>query len=161
VRGGKTQTLSMPVPLQRPLLIDSLRGDYPSYFIYGPLVFSRVTIESLALMRGRGSFSPLLARFGDPPGEDREELVMIPAPLFPHALSKGYSNPAGEVVSAINGVPERRIRGDRLRQPLRRGPGFCARQIGGGYRGDPQRQRRALAGLGRHDEGLAVGEVTP
>jgi S1-C subfamily serine protease len=105
VRGGKTQTLSMPVPLQRPLLIDSLRGDYPSYFIYGPLVFSRVTIESLALLRGRGSFSPLLARFGDPPGEDREELVMIPAPLFPHALSKGYSNPAGEVVSAINGVP--------------------------------------------------------
>jgi len=107
VRGGKAQQLQMPVPARRPLLIDSLRGEYPSYFIYGPLVFSRATLESLMLLRQRPDTmpsSPLIANLGDPPGPQREELVVISSPLFPHALSKGYSNPAGEVVKAVNGT---------------------------------------------------------
>ena len=107
VRGGKSQQLQMPVPARRPLLIDGLRGEYPSYFIYGPLVFSRATLESLMLLRQRPDAmpsSPLIANLGDPPGPQREELVVISSPLFPHALSKGYSNPAGEVVKAVNGT---------------------------------------------------------
>ena len=47
VRAGKTQQISMPVPTDRPLLIGSLQGNYPSYFILGPLVFERATIESV------------------------------------------------------------------------------------------------------------------
>jgi S1-C subfamily serine protease len=105
VRAAKKLTVPMPVPLHRPLLIEGLRGDYPSYFIYGPVVFSRASLESVTLLRAHLGVSPLLARFGDPPGEDREELVIIASPLFPHALSKGYSNPSGQIVSAINGVP--------------------------------------------------------
>ena len=30
------------------MLIESLRGRYPSYFVYGPLVFSPVTSEFLS-----------------------------------------------------------------------------------------------------------------
>ncbi len=104
VRGGKPLALNMPVPSHRPLLIESLQGDYPSYFIYGPIVFSRATLESLVLLRGRAAFSPAIAHLGDPPSADRQELVMISSPLFPHALSKGYSNPSGEIVEAVNGV---------------------------------------------------------
>jgi len=105
VRAGKKQTVQMPVPTHRALLIEGLQGDYPSYFICGPLVFSRVTLESMTLLRARPGVSPLLARFGEPPGEDREELVIIASPLFPHALSKGYSNPQGEIINSVNGTP--------------------------------------------------------
>jgi hypothetical protein len=49
--------------------------------------------------------SPLLARIGDRPDREREELVVIPAPLFPHPLSKGYSDPSGSTVKSINGTP--------------------------------------------------------
>jgi S1-C subfamily serine protease len=104
VRAGKKLTVQMPVPSHRPMLVESLQGGYPSYFIYGPLVFSRATIESLALVRQRGAFSPLLARLMEPPNEERQELVIIASPLFPHALSKGYSNPSGQIVDSVNGV---------------------------------------------------------
>src|SRR5512135_1668736 len=44
VRSGRTQTVQMPVPTHRPMLVESLLGEYPSYFIYGPLVFSRCSL---------------------------------------------------------------------------------------------------------------------
>ena len=105
VRGGKPMSVQMPVPAHRPLLIEPLQGAYPSYFIYGPLVFERCSFESLALMRSRQSFSPSLAHLADPPSEQRQEIVLISSPLFPHALSKGYSNPSGQIVEAVNGTP--------------------------------------------------------
>ena len=112
VRAGKTQQVPMPVPTHRPLLIDSLQGQYPSYFILGPVVFERASIESLQLIRGRGPAAfgnPLVARFGDRPDSDRQELVIVPSPLFPHALSKGYSDPTGAVVKSVNGTPVRSL----------------------------------------------------
>ncbi len=105
VRAGKKMNVAMPVPTHRPLLVEGLQGLYPSYFIYGPLVFSRASIEALALTRQRGGFSPVLARLADPPTAERPELVIISSPLFPHALSKGYSNPTGQIVDSVNGVP--------------------------------------------------------
>jgi S1-C subfamily serine protease len=117
VRGGKSREIELPVPSHRRLLIGSLEGQYPSYFIYGPLVFSRATIESLQLMRPRGDSlpgmaffgSPLIARLGEPPAPDRDELVIISSPLFPHALSKGYSDPAGAIVKSVNGTAVRSL----------------------------------------------------
>jgi len=105
VRDGKAMTVQMPVPSRRPLQLESLQGDYPSYFIYGPVVFSRATLESLTLLRARAGLSPALAHIGDPPTPERPELVMICSPLFPHELSKGYSNPSGEIVDRVNGTP--------------------------------------------------------
>jgi S1-C subfamily serine protease len=112
VRGGKKQDLRLPVYAHRPLLIPPLEGTYPSYFIYGPLVFSRAHMESIGLLRARATTaigSPLIARIGEPPDAQHEELVMITSPLFPHGLSKGYSNPAGEIVKNLNGTPIRSL----------------------------------------------------
>lgn len=107
MRAGKSQNIRLPVPDHRPLLIDFLAGAYPSYFIYGPLVLSRASLESLQLLRSRAGAlgNPLIARLGDPPDAGHDDLVLIPSPLFPHALSKGYSNPAGQIVKAVNGTP--------------------------------------------------------
>jgi S1-C subfamily serine protease len=108
VRQGKSQGIQLPVPKQRPFLIDTLDGGYPSYFILGPVVFERATIESINLIRSNSAAavgSPLLARLGDRPDPERQELVIIPAPLFPHALSTGYSEPTGAVVKSVNGTP--------------------------------------------------------
>jgi len=118
VREGKTLTVQLPVPAERPALIPDLKGEYPPYFIYGPLVFTRATtayVQSLA--RSAEVFSslsiiksPLLTQRADEPGPEREELVVIPAPLFPHPISTGYSNPSGAVVYAINGVKVRSLK---------------------------------------------------
>ena len=111
VRAGQTQQIKLPVPSHRPLLIDALQGQYPSYFILGPIVFERAYIESLQLIRARqGAIgNPLISRFGDRPDSEREELVIMPSPLFPHALSKGYSDPTGGVLKSVNGTRVRSL----------------------------------------------------
>src|SRR5450631_1817046 len=38
VRGGKAQQIRLPVSAQHPTLVSDLRRNYPSYFIYGPMV---------------------------------------------------------------------------------------------------------------------------
>ena len=44
VRAGKELSVELPVAHRsRPMLIPDLEGEYPPYFIYGPLVFSTAT----------------------------------------------------------------------------------------------------------------------
>jgi len=112
VRAGETRKIRMPVPTHRPMLIDYLQGTYPSYFILGPVVFERATVESLQLIRSRAQAmlsNPLVARLGERPDAEREELVLIPAPLFPHPLAKGYDDPTGAIVKSINGTRVRSL----------------------------------------------------
>jgi hypothetical protein len=94
--------------------VKPLEGTYPSYFIYGPVVFSRATYELVSGLRSHATASiaasPLVTQLFDEPTADREELVVIPAPLFPHAISKGYSNVSNSVVYSINGVRVRSLR---------------------------------------------------
>ncbi len=118
VRAGHTQQLELPVHASRAMLIPELKGEYPSYFIYGPLVFcgaSQQFAQALASnsdMVSALSFikSPLLTLRGDPPQPDRDELVIVSSPLFPHRISQGYSNPAGGVLYAVNGTRIRSLR---------------------------------------------------
>jgi S1-C subfamily serine protease len=114
VRGGKKLSVEVPLVVDRPALVKSLDGAYPSYFIYGPLVFSRATFELVAGLRGQlGTLnvasSPLVTQLFDAPTPEREELVVVPAPLFPHSISKGYGSVVNAVVSSINGVPVRSL----------------------------------------------------
>ncbi|MBS0366957.1 MAG: trypsin-like peptidase domain-containing protein [Proteobacteria bacterium] len=117
IRGGKVIKVDVPVVAHRAQLVPSLEGQYPSYFIYGPLVFTRATQEFLGLIGAHQNLlygmlfggSPLLTRLGDAPQPERSELVLIPSPLFPHSLSKGYSDPAGMVVRTVNGTPIRSL----------------------------------------------------
>ncbi|MEA3109220.1 MAG: hypothetical protein QOI88_3825 [Gammaproteobacteria bacterium] len=112
VRGGKTLAVQLPVSVEHPTLVTDLRGSYPSYFIYGPLVFSPATwqlVSSLenntGLMRMLGLVkSPLVTRALDEPDGDLQELVVVSSPFFPHRIANGYSNPAGSVVYAVNGT---------------------------------------------------------
>jgi S1-C subfamily serine protease len=112
VRAGKTLKVELPVSAQHPTLITDLHGGYPSYFIYGPLVFSTATWQFVSsfennagLLRILGAVkSPLVTRTFDAPSADLEELVVVSSPFFPHKLAIGYSNPAGSVVYAVNGT---------------------------------------------------------
>jgi len=48
VRAGKPLKIELPVSAQRPTLAPDLHGEYPSYFVYGPMVFSRATRQFLS-----------------------------------------------------------------------------------------------------------------
>ena len=116
VRAGKEIQIELPVSAKRPMIMPDLGGAYPSYFVYGPLVFSTATEQFInGLMRGsRGPRwvnwlstmgSPLVKRISDKPEFAGEELVVVPSPFFPHQLAKGYSDPFCQVVKNINGIP--------------------------------------------------------
>lgn len=111
LRQGRPLTLDLPVTRDRRLLIPGLNGTYPSYFIYGPLVFSTPTAEflnstsanaaSLYSAFGRTG-SPLITRRHERPAFPGEQLVIVSSPLLAHKLGRGYSNPAFRVVETVN-----------------------------------------------------------
>ena len=117
-RAGKTLAIQLPVSAEHPTLVADLRGGYPSYFIYGPLVFSTATWQLVQSFENNANLtrmlsyvkSPLITRALDPPSADLEELVVVSSPFFPHRLANGYSNPAGSVVYSINGIRVRSLR---------------------------------------------------
>jgi hypothetical protein len=105
----------VPVSPNRPLVIPDLDGSYPSYFIYGPIVFSKATVQLTrnfltGTRAGRfagwlaGMHSPLLSRTTERPAFDGEELVIIPSPFFPHKLVAGYAQPYYQIVKSINNI---------------------------------------------------------
>jgi S1-C subfamily serine protease len=118
VRQGKTVPIELPAKTKYPTLIESLKGRYPSYFIYGPLVFSPVTNEFVASLDRAGRLfaalsllsSPLATRRGDLPKFEGEELVVVSSPMFPHRIGKGYDNPYSKVIKDVNGVPIKNLR---------------------------------------------------
>jgi S1-C subfamily serine protease len=114
-RSGHELKIDLPVSSSDPKLIPSLQGEYPSYFIYGPLVFSAATrqfvdglLEDTNGMRYTmwlsSEGSSLLSRSWDKPAFDGEGLVVITSPFFPHALSRGYANPLAQVIKSVNGI---------------------------------------------------------
>ncbi len=48
VRSGKVVKIELPVSTERPTLVGDLHGNYPSYFIYGPMVFSTATWQFIS-----------------------------------------------------------------------------------------------------------------
>lgn len=112
VRAGKPLAIDMPVSASRIMLIPDLQGDYPPYFVCGPLAFSVASAQFLGPLNGNARTlsileaigSPLAARRGEKPAFAGEQLVVVSSPFFPHRLAKGYDNPISRVVSKINGV---------------------------------------------------------
>ncbi|WP_422928173.1 PDZ domain-containing protein [Singulisphaera sp. PoT] len=114
IRDGKPLEVDVPVETKHPMLIETLQGDYPPYFVYGPLVFSPVTTEYLGGFSQLGDkfttllsliASPIVTRRGDKPAFDGEQLVVVASPMFPHRIGKGYSSPTAKVIKDINGTP--------------------------------------------------------
>jgi S1-C subfamily serine protease len=118
VRAGKRLSFNVPVSPDRALLIPSLDGGYPPYFVYGPLVFSSLSAEFVSGLASRGGVlqglsymaSPLVTRRGDKPAFPGEELVVVTSPFFPHKLSQGYENAVARTVSTVNGIAIRNLR---------------------------------------------------
>jgi hypothetical protein len=94
------------------MLIPDLEGEYPPYFIYGPLVFSTVTSQFVGPLSSNAKAvsalsslgNPMITRRGEKPAFPGEELVLISSPFFPHKLAKGYDNPISRVVQSVNDV---------------------------------------------------------
>jgi hypothetical protein len=123
IRDGKEMSIDAPVNVRRNGVIKSLKGTYPTYFVYGPLVFAVATSEyisgienllassdarrrmsglaTLALLSRRQS--PLLLRRFDYPEFDGEQLVIV-ANWLPHRITLGYSPPVTQVLKDVNGV---------------------------------------------------------
>jgi hypothetical protein len=111
VRDGKTLQLNAPAPARYPMMIESLEGRYPRYFIYGPLIFEAATQDFVAATgKELGGVliaigSPLITELGGLQRPERTELVVVPAAMFPHKISKGYSSPMGAILKTVNGTP--------------------------------------------------------
>ncbi|MCA9218131.1 MAG: serine protease, partial [Planctomycetales bacterium] len=81
IRDGTETTLEIRVHADREMLIPVLAGNYPSYFIHGPILFTTPSQEFLkglraATMTLAGMESPLVTRSVERP-KPGEELVMI------------------------------------------------------------------------------------
>ena len=115
IRKGEPIAAELPVSNVHPRLVESLRGRYPSYFVFGPLVFSAVTSDLLSRIERFSSAlsqigSPLVTRRGDKPRFEGEQLVIVASPMFPHRLAVGYSNPFTKVVKEVNGTRIKNLR---------------------------------------------------
>ena len=113
VRRNREVRIDLPVSPDYPLVIPDWKGDYPPYFVFGPLVFSEATAQVVAglskVPKGAEWMlalvymgSPLITRYGDKPAFDGERVVFVSSPFFPHKLTKGYANPSLKVVKTIN-----------------------------------------------------------
>lgn len=118
MRDGRSREVELPVFTDRAMVIPYLRGTYPSYFIYGPLVFSNASAEFLSVLNAKARLANALA-FADSPLETRridkpafpgERLVVVSSPFFPSPLAEGYSNPILGVVKSVNGIRIRNLR---------------------------------------------------
>ncbi len=118
IRQGKEQNIELPVAKSRPMLIPFLGDNYPSYYVFGPMVFTKATQEFVSRLGATSAQnalnfqtllssigSPLALRRGDKPAYAGEELVVVTAPFFPHKLDVGYTqSPISWVVKSVNGT---------------------------------------------------------
>jgi S1-C subfamily serine protease len=117
IREGREIKCDVPVGQEHNRwLISYLDGKYPSYFIYGPLVFTEASDEYVqaftagsgagasVVMSGLYSGSAMFMRYGDRPAFPGERLVILAHPLFAHRISKGYKTPYTSALLEVNRV---------------------------------------------------------
>ncbi len=115
IRGGESVELDVAVMPDRELLISPLDGAYPSYLIHGPMVFMPA-YQELMQQAARAALvlasddSPLIERMTDPVDEPGEQLVIVPAPFFPHRLTTGYEVGLVPVLESVNGERVKNLR---------------------------------------------------
>jgi hypothetical protein len=121
MREGQESTIQVPVARAVDWVMPPLLGRTPSYFVFGPIVFSAAAYDHISTFTGdslaqwypylAAHLSPLLARSTDRQRFAGEQLVLVPSPLLPHRLAKGYgSHTSMQVVSEVNGVKIRNLR---------------------------------------------------
>jgi S1-C subfamily serine protease len=114
LREGREHALDVPVsPEHDRWLLACLADQNPSYFIYGPLVFTEATddyIRSLSygdesrIMNNLYTRNPPFTRYGERPAFPGERIVIIAQPMFTHKIGKGYNEPYADAIATVNGV---------------------------------------------------------
>lgn len=114
LRGGQKHDVEVPVAHERDLVIPYLKGRQPSYFVYGPLVFTpavgdyldgieQAGVNGVKLARSLAQReSPLVLRRFDKPQFPGEQIVMVAA-ILPHRVHAGYANLPSVVLRSVNG----------------------------------------------------------
>jgi len=126
---GKEAKLDLPVKPLADRLFRNLSEAPPSYFVFGPLVFTEASGDYVQYMMAyAGAFrqqetgsgfgllgmlytaNPLFTRYGDRPAFPDERIVIIAYPMFTHKISKGYVINYTTAVAEVNGVRIRNLR---------------------------------------------------
>ena len=112
LRGGKEMTVEAPAPVEQPSKVPYLKDGYPSYFIYGPLVFTPLCKEMVAAygqLMLRDRLLVMVEHLNDPPAFEGEQVVVVVSPMFSHRITKSYGQPMPSVLSSVNGVSVRNL----------------------------------------------------
>jgi S1-C subfamily serine protease len=118
-REGQNLDVRVPVGSERnQWLCPHLMGSDPSFFTYGPLVFSEASRELVNEITKDDDMTeyltfrsnPLVSRAGERPATPGERLVFVAEPTFPHRIYKGYAPSFGKVVGQVNGVRVRNLK---------------------------------------------------
>jgi S1-C subfamily serine protease len=107
LREGKPLTLEVRAFNRNDFLIKELQSGYPSFFVYGPLVFAPADLMGHFPYDGE---SPLVHRRQDKPAFAGEELVVVTSPLLRHKVARDYGDPVNQVVKTINDTPVKNFR---------------------------------------------------
>jgi hypothetical protein len=107
VRQGKVVKIDVPLLRRSDYLLNDLSGQYPSYFVYGSLVFAPANYQ---VHTDADPTSPLSRRLYEKPGFPGEELVVVTSPLLRHKAIRGYSEVVNKVVKRVDGVGIRNFR---------------------------------------------------
>jgi len=122
IHNGRHQTIDVPAdPEHNRWLVPSLGSALPSYFIYGPLVFTESTDEFVQSMNSGddatstilynlGSGNPPFTRLGERPTFPAERIVIVAQPMLTHRIGKGYNNPYADAIAEVNGVRVRNLK---------------------------------------------------
>jgi S1-C subfamily serine protease len=119
VRDGKPLGAQVPVLTRRahPSVTPYLFDAFPSYLVWGPLVFSPATEDYVHHVLISGSWlpdlirqrSPLLDRFDTRPAFEGEQLVILTT-VLPHRLAQGYNMRDSVIVKEVDGTKIRNLR---------------------------------------------------
>ncbi len=122
IRDGQELKLDVPVdPEHNSWLVPALGDRNPSYFIFGPLVFTEASAEYVRyltysddpvprIMSNLFSGNPPFTRYGERPAFPGERLVIVAHPMFTHNIGKGYNEPYADAIAEVNGVQVRNLK---------------------------------------------------
>ena len=70
-RAARRCKIQLPVSAEHPTLVRDLRGSYPPYFIYGPMVFSTATWQLVSSIENNAGMMRVLGLRQEPAGDPR------------------------------------------------------------------------------------------
>ncbi len=100
IRHRQLLEVEIPLTLEKRDLFKNYTGEYPSYFVHGPLVFSPVYQAAVENdVQGNPAMAegtPLITRLGSLAAFPGEELVVVTSPMLHHKIARGYADPFGQ-----------------------------------------------------------------